>query len=60
MRTKAIYTLKFRTGYGERCTREIEARDILEAMNIARNYLNHQYFGATGYIVTRTGRTYHL
>ena len=40
---KRIYTLIYKTGYGEKCKIKIEAHTIMDAVTMAQNYCKQNY-----------------
>jgi len=54
---KTAYVLKCRNGYGETIIRKFEARNILEAKTIAKNFMTHNFI-QTGWLITKSGKQF--
>lgn len=54
---KTTYVLKCRNGYGEIVIREFEARNILEAKTIAKNFMIHNLI-QIGWLITKSGKQF--
>lgn len=54
---KRTWTLKYKTGWGEKLEIQFEARDLRTAYTIAQNYCKHNFI-RVGRLISDTGRQY--
>ena len=54
---KQEYILKCRNGYGEIIIRKFEARNIIDAKTIAKNFMRHNFL-QIGKLVTKSGKQF--
>lgn len=54
---KRTYVLKYRTGWGESCEINFEARTIIDAQEIAKNYCKQNLI-MVARLISNSGKTY--
>lgn len=54
---KQEFVLKCHNGYGETIIRKFEARNILDAKTIAKNFMLHNFL-QVGRLITKTGKQF--
>lgn len=54
---KQEFILKCRNGYGETIIRKFEARNILDAKTIAKNFMRHNFL-QVGHLITKSGKQF--